>query len=187
MCVGGGEVRVMRKSGWTSVSVGIAVTLLIAASSLGATGVASAADPNPTIEADNQLQPGAAPAPGSSQPSPHQQAPQGQPLGLQPYATFPLPMALGPYGYFEVTAAGSLVLYPAWTSIPAVMQTILAMMGPASLVGRRGFYQITPNGAVIFFLPPGSMPGMFAPTGYGSQPIVSPYGAGFYGMPGMVR
>jgi len=177
------------QSGWTSVSVGIVVTLLTAAAWLGTAAVASAADTNPLAAASNRPQPETVvSAQGTSQPQPQQLA--QQPFGPQPYATFPFSIAFGPYGYFEVTPAGSLVLYPAWTSIPEVMQTILAMMGPTSLVGRRGFYQVARNGEVTFFLPPGSMPGMFAPTGYGFQPIAPPYGVAagvydVYGMPGL--
>ena len=184
----GEELRAVPQSGWTSVSVGIVVTLLTAAAWLGTAAVASAADTNP-LAATNQPQPETVvSAQGTSQPQPQQLA--QQPFGPQPYATFPFSIAFGPYGYFEVTPAGSLVLYPAWTSIPEVMQTILAMMGPTSLVGRRGFYQVARNGEVTFFLPPGSMPGMFAPTGYGFQPIVPPYGVAVgvydvYGMPGL--
>jgi len=188
------------ESGSKSVSVGIRVTLLTAATWLGAAGIASAADTNPPVASADQRQPeAAASAPGLWQPPPSERAPQWQPptlqeatpqqpapqpFGQQPYATFPATIAIGPSGYFEVTPAGSLVLYPAWTSIPEVMQTILAMMGPTSLVGRRGYYQVARNGDVTFFLPPGSMPGMFAPTGYVFQPYGVPGGAyGLYGMP----
>jgi hypothetical protein len=180
------------------------LTLLTVATWLGGAGVAIAADTNPPVASADQRQPeAAASALGTWQPPPFEGALQWQPLarqqsvpqqpalqpfGQQPYATFPLTIAIGPSGYFEVTPAGSLVLYPAWTSVPEVMQTILAMMGPTSLVGRRGFYQVARNGEVTFFLPPGSMPGMFAPTGYGFQPVAPPYGMpgrvyGLYGMP----
>jgi len=192
----------MTESESKSASVGIRLTLLTAVIWLGAAWVAGAADTNPPVAAADQRQPEAAAGPGSWQPPPSERAPQWQPparqeaapqqpapqpFGQQPYATFPATIAIGPSGYFEVTPAGSLVLYPAWTSIPVVMQTILAMMGPTSLVGRRGYYQVGQNGEVTFFLPPGSMPGMFAPTGYGFQPIAPPYAvpAGVYGLYGI--
>lgn len=193
----------MTESKSKSTSVGIRLTLLTVVIWLGAVWIASAADTNPPVASADQRQPeAAASAPGLWQPPPSERAPQWQPparqeaapqqpapqpFGQQPYATFPATIAIGPSGYFEVTPAGSLVLYPAWTSIPEVMQTILAMMGPTSLVGRRGYYQVARNGEVTFFLPPGSMPGMFAPTGYGFQPIAPPYAvpAGVYGLYGM--
>ncbi len=90
-----------------------------------------------------------------------------------PFATFPLGTVLGTHGYFEVTPAGSLVFYPAWTSInPNVMQTIFAMMGATSLVNQRGHYQIGSDEKVRFFLPPGTTPGFFDPR---YVPPIRPY------------
>jgi hypothetical protein len=98
-------------------------------------------------------------APGSAQPPPQMyqlQSSESRALLLpRPYVEYPLMLALGSHGFFEVTPSGSLVFYPVWTAVePAVMHTILAMMGPTSLVGRRGLYDVTRDGQVRFFLPP---------------------------------
>jgi hypothetical protein len=99
------------------------------------------------------------PAPASALPPPQtyqlQSAQSQASLLPRPYVEYPLMLALGSHGFFEVTPSGSLVFYPVWTSVePAVMHTILAMMGPTSLVGRRGLYDVTRDGQVRFFLPP---------------------------------
>jgi len=99
-----------------------------------------------------------------------QQQPQAQqplmpvPRKQKPYAIYPLHMVFGMYGYFEVTPGGALVFYPVWNTMdPQVMYTIFAMMGSTSLVGRRGYYEVTYGDGgerqVQFFLPPDSKPG----------------------------
>lgn len=96
--------------------------------------------------------------------TPQQQVQAQQPLprGQRPYAIYPLQKVFGKYGYFEVTPSGGLAVYPVWTEMdPDVMYTILAMMGATSLVGRRGYYEVTGGAGehqVQFFLPPGSIP-----------------------------
>lgn len=112
----------------------------------------------------------------SSQTHPWQQQPQaGQPsmqpreatsgeATSRPYAVFPLQMVFGSNGYFEVTPAGALILYPVWNAMdPEVMYTIFAMMGSTSLVNRRGYYEVAYGDGgerqVHFFLPPGTTPG----------------------------
>ncbi len=68
------------------------------------------------------------------------------------------------------------MLYPATpVTAPGVMHTILGMFGGTNLVGRRGYFQITPNGEMYLYFPPGAqwpgaagtyvMPGMPGQTG----------------------
>lgn len=80
---------------------------------------------------------------------------------------------LGIQGYYEVTPAGAIVLYPSTpVTAPGVMHTILGMFGASSLVGQRGYFKVTPKGELFLYFPPGTTwPGMQS-----MQIVPDPYG-----------
>jgi len=96
---------------------------------------------------------------------------QPQQSGAQQPQQRGLPMAggryvkgdvLGAQGYYEVLSNGMIVLYPSSpVTAPAVMDTILGMLGGRDLVGRRAYFEVTERGELHLYFPAGSgWPGM---------------------------
>jgi len=145
------------------------------------------------------------------QPSAQQRQQRGVPPAAGRYVKGEV---LGARGYYEVLSNGMIVLYPSSpVTAPAVMNTILGMLGGRDLIGRRAYFEVTKRGDLHLYFPPGAVwPGMQRsdadegakrprgapgagmrgpPRGMRGPPAMQPgpYGAPnpYGGMPGMQR